>query len=115
MTTRREVLVGLAALAVVPSCGGGGGGTDAGRSDTGGGGGACGGIVDDNHGHSISVPRADVEAGAPRSYDIMGSAGHSHTVMISAAQFGILNDVGSVIVTSSLSSGHSHQVTVNCS
>ncbi len=114
MTSRREALLILAALPILPACGGGGG-TDAGTGiDSGGGGGACGGIVDDNHGHSISVPRADVMAGTPQTYDIRGSAGHSHTVSITATQFGILRDVGSLIVTSS-NEGHSHQVTINCS
>lgn len=115
MTSRREALLILAALPILPACGGGGG-TDSGTggADTGGAGGACGGIVDDNHGHSISVPRADVTAGTPQTYDIQGSAGHSHTVSVSAAQFAILADVGMVIVTSSNMSGHSHQVTINC-
>jgi hypothetical protein len=115
MTTRREALLVLAALPLLPACGGGGG-TDSGtgEGDTGGGGGSCGGIVDDNHGHSISVPRADVTAGTARTYDIQGSSGHSHELSISAAQFAILADVGMVIVTSANTNGHTHQVTINC-
>lgn len=115
MTTRREALLVLAALPILPACGGGGGtDTGTGGSDTGGGGGSCGGIVDDNHGHTISVPRADVTAGTPQSYEIRGSAGHSHTVSVSAAQFTILGDVGMVILTSANTNGHTHQVTINC-
>jgi hypothetical protein len=55
---------------------------------------------------------ADVEAGTPRTYDISGTAGHSHTVSLSAADFSVLETTGSLIVTASTAEGHDHMVTI---
>ena len=113
MTTRREALLALAALATLPACGGGGGGSDAGR-DSGGGATSCGGTIADNHGHTLTVPQADVTAGTARTYDIQGTSPHAHTVSLSAADFGLLSTTGTVIVTSSTGNAHTHMVTVRC-
>lgn len=112
MTTRREAILTLATLAIIPSCGGGGGGSDAGRDS--GGSTSCGGIVQDNHGHSISVPRADVMAGTDRTYTLSGGT-HTHTLTLTAAHFSLLMSGGMVIATTSLDAGHSHSVEVRCS
>lgn len=116
MTTRREMLSTLAALAFFPACSSSGGGTDAGpRSD--GGGSSCAATtstIGSNHGHELTVPGADVAAGASRTYDIQGSSGHAHSVTLGAADFTVLRTSGSVIVTSTAGSGHTHMVTVRC-
>ncbi len=109
MTTRREALVALGALALIPACGTS---SPAAPTDTGPAG--CRGTISSNHGHTLTVPRADVDAGTARDYDIRGSAGHTHTVSLSAADFTLLQTTGSVIVTSSSGAGHDHMVTVNC-
>jgi hypothetical protein len=109
MTTRREALVALGALALVPSCG-----TSTPAMPTDGGPPGCPGMISSNHGHRLTVPQADVDAGTARDYDIRGSAGHTHTVSLSAADFTLLQTSGSVIVTSSAGGGHEHMVTVNC-
>src|SRR4051812_9550123 len=36
-----------------------------------------------NHGHAITVSAADVAAGVAKTYDIQGTAAHSHSVMVS--------------------------------
>jgi len=125
MTTRREVLFALGALALLPACGGDDTptpGTDAGR-DTGtppvdlGGGGSCAAVtsrIDANHGHVLAVPAADIAAGTAQTYGIMGSSGHTHSVTLSATDFASLQSDGMVVVTSTTSSAHMHAITVTC-
>jgi len=67
-----------------------------------------------NHGHVLVVQPDDVHAGIPKTYDITGSATHSHSVSLTAAHFASLERGGSVTVTST-SAGHTHSVMVSCS
>lgn len=110
MTTRREVLLALGALALLPACGD----DDATPMDAGG---ACSStttLIDVNHGHVLTVSGADVAAGAARTYDIMGAATHTHSVTVSAADFATLASTGMVVVTSTTGAAHMHSVTVTC-
>lgn len=109
MTTRREALLTLGALALIPACGSS---PPAGSPDTGPDG--CRATsISDNHDHALVVPMADVTAGTPRTYSIAGTAGHSHDVTLTAADFTVLA-AGSVIVTSTVAEGHQHTVTIRC-
>lgn len=97
------------------ACGGGG----SGYGDDGGGGGAqsCGAsgtAIEANHGHSLTIPEADLSSSTDKTYNIMGSASHDHTVTFSAAQLAQLKAGQSVVVTSSVTSSHQHQVTAHC-
>ena len=67
-----------------------------------------------NHGHSISVPIADVNAGVDKTYQIQGSSTHPHSVLITAANFASLKMMGSISVMSSLDAAHRHTVNVTC-
>ena len=69
--------------------------------------------ISDNHQHTITVTLADVNAMANKTYDITGGADHSHTVMVTAAQFGQIKN-GQTLNITSTSSGHSHTVTIMC-
>jgi hypothetical protein len=73
-------------------------------------------LVND-HTHQVTVPPADVEAGAAMTYTLSDVAGHTHTIMVSAAQMAMLAGGGSVTITSSTDGTmpHSHGVTVMCS
>lgn len=127
MTTRREVLFALGALALLPACGGDDDGaptpgTDAGR-DTGtppadlGSGGSCTAVtsrIDANHGHALTVPPGDIAAGTAQTYGIMGSSGHTHSVTLSASNFAALQSDGMVVVMSTTGNGHMHAITVTC-
>ena len=53
-----------------------------------------------NHGHVANVTMADVTAAADKTYDIQGSAGHTHSVTVTAADFATLTNTGSVTITS---------------
>lgn len=108
--------------------GGGGSDTGGGGSDTGGGGTDTGGGATDtgsgqachdsnitnNHGHSLTVPRADVTAAAEKTYSIKGTAGHDHKITLSATDFGTLGNNKTVTKTSTSGGGHTHDVTVSC-
>lgn len=67
-----------------------------------------------NHGHNLVVSTGDVNAGVVKTYSIMGSGTHDHSLTISAANFNSLKTNQSITVTSSNDDGHSHVVTVSC-
>jgi hypothetical protein len=104
----------------------GGDGGSGGSSGPGGGGGAGGmsgsSCIDNgtlvnigtNHGHTLTVPVADIQAGMNMTYNIQGSSLHPHTVTITAAQFAQLAMNQSIMVISSTDNQHSHAVTVSC-
>jgi len=116
--TRKEFLgtmIGAAGAAALVGCGGDEGGTDSsvqrncamnGTAVT----------IDANHGHVLMVTASDVAAGVAKTYDIMGTADHTHMVTVTAANFATLqsNANGSVMVTSTLGSAHMHTITILC-
>lgn len=67
-----------------------------------------------NHGHTMTVPKEDVTAGADKTYQIQGSSGHPHSVAITAAMFTMLQNNTAVTATSSSDDGHTHSVTIVC-
>ncbi|MBT8273819.1 MAG: hypothetical protein KJO77_08435, partial [Bacteroidia bacterium] len=71
-------------------------------------------VITGNHGHSLVVPSADVNAGVEKDYSIDGTANHGHMVTITAANFTSLSANQQIVVTSSNSAGHMHSVTVTC-
>ncbi|MCB9586727.1 MAG: hypothetical protein H6718_15105 [Polyangiaceae bacterium] len=98
--------------------GGSTGGTGGAGGATGGSGGTgmtgCGATISANHGHVLMVSQADVDAAADKTYDIMGGAGHTHSVTITAADFATLAGGGSITVTSTTGAAHMHTITVMC-
>lgn len=115
--TRRQFLGTTMAAAALAACGDDGGGTAAdaagGRNCTTNG---TSVTIGGNHGHVMTVSAADVTAGVDKTYDIMGTSAHTHSVTVTAANFTSLqtNPAGSVMVTSTLGSGHTHTITVLC-
>lgn len=69
--------------------------------------------IDANHGHAMTVSKADVVAGAEKIYDIEGVSGHVHLVTVTAAMFTVLQNNMQVTVSSS-NDGHIHDVTIAC-
>ena len=124
--TRRQLLFasagGSALAAVLAACGGGGGGYSATPAPppppppppgalT------CGATaISANHGHSLTIPAADVESTVAKTYSIEGTAGHVHTITLSPQELAMIKAMTSVTVTSTLggSPSHDHMVTVNC-
>ncbi len=70
--------------------------------------------IANNHGHTMTVPKEDVTAGAEKTYQIMGTSGHPHTVVVTAAMFTMLQSNMRVMATSSMDAGHTHLVTIDC-
>jgi hypothetical protein len=114
--TRKDFLkTGLAAAGAVVGIGG----TACGGDDDGGGGGggnsSCTTDITSNHGHSMSVAPADVDAGVAKTYTLSTANGHSHDVLVSPANFSTLKGGSSVSVTSSAAGdGHTHPITISC-
>lgn len=67
-----------------------------------------------NHGHSITVSTADVNAGVEKTYNITGSSGHSHSVTVSSTNFTTLKNNQQISLNSTSGGGHTHSVTVSC-
>jgi hypothetical protein len=67
-----------------------------------------------NHGHTINVSLADVDAGANKTYDITGGGGHAHAVTITAQQFAQIKSGRTLMIESTAGGGHTHSVTVMC-
>jgi hypothetical protein len=110
MTTRRELLIGAASLALVPACNGG---STTSMSDAASGP-SCASTISANHGHVLSVPGADLAATRDHTYDIHGAADHTHSVTITQAELSTLAGGGVVSVMSTLSGGHAHTCMVHC-
>lgn len=70
--------------------------------------------IGSNHGHVLVVSKDDVAAGVDKTYHIMGTASHDHTVTVTAAQFSTLSANSGVSLTSSTDSAHSHPITIRC-
>ncbi len=77
-------------------------------------GGATADSITLNHGHSLSVPKGDVDAGVARTYSIQGTSTHPHDVTLTEADFAKLRAGQTVRVTSSVVFGHAHDVEVVC-
>jgi hypothetical protein len=116
--TRRDFFEGLAAgtvLLTLQACGGGGGsgggpGFGAGCSATG---------ISNNHGHMLTVPTADLSLTVSKSYSIQGTAGHDHSVTLTAQNFADLKNGLSVTVISTSTDAapyglHPHTVAIKC-
>lgn len=127
--TRKRFLGALGSGTVVlwlQACGGGGGG--GGMMGGGGGGmgggygggggdqscGATGTEISGNHGHTLTIDEADLNSTADKTYNIMGTASHDHTVTFTAAQLASLKAGQSVVVNSTTTNAHMHAVTARC-
>ncbi len=65
-----------------------------------------------NHGHVLMVTQAEVQAGVDKTYDIMGTALHTHSVTVTAAMFAKLAMNMSVMTVSTVGASHTHDITV---
>lgn len=100
---------------LLAGCGGGGGDDDGTAMPPPPSGGQCGVTISGNHGHVLNLPIADLDSTTDRTYDIQGSAPHTHSVTFSAAQLAMLKAGQTVSVASSaFTDGHSHLLTERC-
>jgi hypothetical protein len=108
--TRRELFASLGGL-VLAACGGDHVTPDAAASCN-----QRGTIaqITQNHGHVLMVTIDDVLAGVDKTYDIMGTSLHTHSVTITAADFAMLQTNQSITTVSSSSDAHTHGIVVLC-
>lgn len=117
--TRKEFLQAGVATLVATSLGacssddGGDDGADDGGDECSG---SASANIATNHGHSLSVPANDVNGGAAKDYEIMGTADHSHTVSLSADDMATIaaGDTASVTSSTGGAAPHTHAVTITC-
>jgi hypothetical protein len=66
--------------------------------------------------HAMTVTPDEVTAAVDKTYDIMGTQTHTHSVKVTAAMFGMLAKGMMIMVTSSSGGtpSHTHMVTVKC-
>ncbi len=109
--TRKEFLLVLAGSAAAAACGGSSStpGTPPNCLQNG-----TNSEISANHGHSLTVSKADIQAGVDKTYDIMGTATHSHLLTLTAADFAKLAANQSAIEVSTNVEAHTHTVTVSC-
>lgn len=68
-----------------------------------------------NHGHVLVVSKADVLGRAEKTYDIRGTAAHTHSVTISAAQFQELElNMTAATAVTTVVDAHTHTIVVMC-
>ena len=70
--------------------------------------------ISSNHGHTLTVPKEDIEAGTTKSYSIRGGSGHDHTIQLTEADFAMLRQNNQITKESTTGSLHRHDVTVAC-
>lgn len=70
--------------------------------------------ISSNHGHSLTIPKDDVEAGTAKTYTLSEGNAHTHQVTLSEDDFASLKNNNSISATSTSDSGHTHGVTVSC-
>lgn len=70
--------------------------------------------ISSNHGHTLTVSKEDIDAGAEKAYSIQGSSGHDHGIVITEANFTSLKSKQSIVVESTTGASHRHDVTVSC-
>jgi len=112
--TRKQFLgaaLGSGAGLLLPACGGGGYGGSSGTPSS-----SCGATIADNHGHTLTIAVADLNATADKVYDISGAASHAHAVTLTLAQLAALKAGTALNVTSSpaATDGHTHAISASC-
>jgi hypothetical protein len=123
--TRKQFLgsvTGGTVVLLIQACGGGGyssGGMGYNPPPPASGCGSSGAEISGNHGHVLTIARADLDSMTDKVYGIMGTATHDHSVTLTAAQLAQLKAGMVVTVTSSATDApgiglHSHVLTVSC-
>jgi hypothetical protein len=116
-------MAGGTLLLGLQACGGGDGGGSGSGAGFGGGCGASGAAIGGNHAspnaHTLTVPAADLRAGADHTYPTGGTADHVHDVTFTAAELLALANGSAITKTSGSASSanfpaHTHPVTATC-
>jgi hypothetical protein len=112
--SRKAFLIQVASGWMLASCGGGGGDSNPPAPAPPPAGSGCAATISDNHGHVLAIATADLDSTTDKTYDIQGSAGHTHSVTFSAAQLAQLKAGNAVSVSSSMALNHDHSIGERC-
>ena len=99
---------------VLGSAGCGGGGGDAAPAPPPPSGGGCAATIAGNHGHALTISAADLNSAMDITYDIRGSADHTHSVTFTAAMLASLKAGNTVSAMSTVTLAHDHQINERC-
>jgi hypothetical protein len=66
--------------------------------------------ISQNHGHVFTISVADVDAAVDRTYDLTGSSGHKHEVVLTKAHFLEIQQAKIVRLASTSYGGHLHRI-----
>jgi hypothetical protein len=105
-------VLGATALLLIQSCGGGSSDGGAGAAGTAGVG--CSNAIALNHGHVLTIKLTDLDSATDMTYDIQGSADHSHSVTLTVAQLHTLKTGASVSTVSTTTLSHQHDIVITC-
>ncbi|MDH4060372.1 MAG: hypothetical protein OEU94_06125 [Aquincola sp.] len=112
--TRKAFLVQMVGSGwALASCGGGGSSSPPAPPPAPAGG-ACGVSISDNHGHVLTVLLTDLDSPADKTYDIQGTAAHTHSVTFTVAELAMLKAGQVVTKSSSVTLGHDHSIAERC-
>ena len=108
--TRKTFLIQLVGGGwVLTGCGGGGSSYVAPPPGAG-----CNATIAGNHGHALTIAAADLNSTVDITYDIHGTADHTHSVTFTAAQLAQLKAGTMVTVTSTTTLAHNHVIGEQC-
>ncbi|MCZ6553623.1 MAG: hypothetical protein O7A67_07440, partial [SAR324 cluster bacterium] len=69
-----------------------------------------------NHGHTLTLTQAEVDAGAEIAVDVADNGDHNHTVTLTAAMLAdVAGGMRLHVQSAAAADGHSHCITINCS
>jgi len=77
-------------------------------------GGNCGATIAGNHGHVLTIAAADLNSLVDITYDIYGTADHTHSVTFTAAQLAQLKAGTMVSATTTTTLAHNHVISEQC-
>jgi hypothetical protein len=111
-------LTGGTVVLLIQACGGGGSGYQM-PANPGPAGATCNDTIAGNHGHVLTIAAADLDSTVDKTYDIQGSAAHTHSVTLTVANLQALKAGMTVTVISSTSpigpaGAHEHSVAILC-
>lgn len=127
--TRKEFVARMAGASVVllfQACGGGGsgGGTITAAPSSGpapspapaptASSATCSDTIVANHGHVLTVAASDLDSMVDLTYDIHGTADHTHFVVLTVAQLSALKAGTTVATQSTITLDHQHDISISC-
>jgi hypothetical protein len=74
----------------------------------------CNATIAGNHGHTLAISAADLNSTVDITYDIHGSADHTHSVTFTAAMLASLKAGNSVNATTTTTLVHNHAISERC-